>query len=299
MTAPALKHVVSGLYVCSCLMTLGCSLGGGGAPLTARNGIVLNEGLFCGAGVVDRSTCRPGDLGGRDWQRADDLPPFTLSEFGSRGDARLAAAEVRAHYLGSLYYDGDLHSFCKTSDARHRLSRGNTTLQEFDLAQMIDWRVVRPLTTQLHAALAIHAPAEAAGISARFSDLLTDEVHERVQARIVWFVSRYQGGLADMEHDDHLQTCLSEARERRAAVVMGVAGYLMLGSQVDETISSADVVLRSLDRASSGYASVQVEGELRASLGTRWRAEVSTITGLKVTQHELTTTAWPMWVQLE
>jgi hypothetical protein len=264
-----------------------------------RTSISLNDGPFCGAGVVDHETCRPGDYGGKSWQQANDFPPYTLSDFRGRGGVRLAAAEIRAHYLGSLYYDGDLHSFCKSYYDLDRLALGSTTLQEYDLAEMIERRVVRPLTTLLRGELVLRAPSEAAGIADRFYEHLTEEVHERVQAHIVWFVSRYQGGVSDMAHDDRLRDCLREARAHDAAVVTGVAGYVVLENNIDDRVSSVDVVYHSMDRATAGYSHVMFDDGLRSRMAVQWQEGVTRIATIGMTRQEITTTAWPMWVQFE
>jgi len=282
-----------------CFMAFACSSGSGTSFLAVRTSITMADGLFCGAGVVDHETCRPGDFGGGSWQPASNVPPFTLSDFGGRSGVRLAAAEIRAHYLGSLFYDGDLHSFCKPHVELDPRALGSTTLQEFDLAQMIERRVIRPLTAQLHEALVSRSPSEAEGITSRFYDRLTDEVNERVQARIVWFVSRYQGGVSDMAHDDYLRGCLREARAHEAAVVTGVAGYVVLDNQIDDTISSAEVVYRSMDRATAGYERVMYDDGLRSRMAAHWHAGVTRIASVRMTRQEMTTTAWPMWVQFQ
>jgi hypothetical protein len=257
---------------------------------------VVDEPL-CGAGVVDHRTCRPLTFGAGQWRRYEHFPPLTLSEFSGRADARELAAEIRAHYLGSLYYDDDVHSFCKSQfDFQWSESR-NTILQEYELSRVIEERTVRPVTTQLHEGLLRTRNAhEAASIADRFYENLMEEIGGRVSARIVWFVVRYPGGGEDMAHDDRLQRCIRDARVYDADVITGVAGYAILADRLDHTVAAEEVVHRSLTRALSRY-DFALHGGLRASLARYWVDNMRTIANARVTRQDVTMIAWPLWVQ--
>jgi len=103
---------------------------------------------------------------------------------------------------------------------------------------MIEDRAARPITTRLHSALETRDTTEASGITSRFYDRIMEEVHERVNAHIIWFVSRYPGGVPDMARNERLRRCLQEARDHDSPVVTGVAGYMVLDNRIDNTIAS-------------------------------------------------------------
>lgn len=307
MKPRALKDATLVLLIAPCLAAASACSSGGRSFLATRTSIDVNDGPICGAAVVDHDTCRPGDFGGGHWERDSDFPPFTLPQSGSRGGAESVAAAIRAHYLGSPFFDGDVHPYCKRGltagifrpDNTDIFPSDSTSLQEYDLAKMIEDRAVRPLTTRLHTALEARAPYEASGITARFYERLMEEVHDRVNARIVWFVARYPGGIPDMARNEYLRRCLQEARDHDASVVTGVAGYVVLDNRIDNTISSDDVLYRALDRATAGYEDFTVDGGLKQSLAREWRDRVAKIANIRMARQDLTATAWPLWVQLE
>src|SRR5882757_8136872 len=114
ITPRVARYSTFSLCTVACCLALACGTGGR-AFVARRASIEVIEGPLCDAGVIDHRTCRPRDFGGRRWERFSDFPPFTMSEYGSRGSVHLLAAEIRAHYLGSLYYHRDVHSYCKHS----------------------------------------------------------------------------------------------------------------------------------------------------------------------------------------
>ncbi|MET0385782.1 MAG: hypothetical protein ABW321_07475 [Polyangiales bacterium] len=286
---------------------MSCERAGGRNFLKTRTSIDVTDGPICGASVVDPEECRPGDFGGGHWEKDTDFPPFTVSEGSRRGDAQRVASEVRQYYLGSPFYDGDVHPYCKRGitsgffrpDTSDIFPPDSTTLQEYNLATIIDDRAVKPLTTRLHTALKTRDEDRASGITARFYERLNEEVRDRVQARIIWFVARYPGGVSDMARNEHLRRCLQEARDNDAPVVTGVAGYLVLDNRIDNSIASEDVFLRALDRATAGYDELNIEGGLKHDLANEWGDRVSDIANIKMARQDLTATAWPLYVQLQ
>jgi hypothetical protein len=283
-----------------CAAALGACASPGRNFLTTRTSIDVQDGPICGAAVIDNDTCRPGNFGGGKWVKDSDFPPFTISEYGFRGGTpQRVAAEVRAHYLGSPYYDGDVHSYCKMNIDTDLFPGDTTSLQEYDLSKMIEDRAVRPLTTRLHSGLQMRDAYEANGITARFYERIMEEVHERVQARYIWFVTRYPGGIPDMARNERLRRCLQEARDHDADIVSGVAGYIVLDNRIDNSVSSRDVMYRALDRATAGYDDFVLDGGLRHELGREWEERVAQIANIKMARQDLTSTAWPLWVQLQ
>jgi hypothetical protein len=270
----------------------------GRAFLAARTSIDILDGPLCGAGVVDNSTCRPGDFGRGHWTRHGDFPPFTVSQYYGRGDVRLLSASLRAHYLGSIYYDGDLHSYCKHIVDPDLFRDDATFVQEYDLVRLIEERVVRRLTTRLHDALSSSMPDHAGAIAARFYGALMEELTDRISARVLWFVSRYSGGIVDMAHNVDLQRCLWEAHVHDAGVVTGVAGYIVLAEHIDSGVAAVDVVHRALYSASTEYT-LSLDGAIRESLAREWTVGVGRIASVRVSRTETTATVWPLWVQFE
>jgi hypothetical protein len=209
-------------------------------------------------------------------------------------------AEVRAHYLGSPFYAGDVHAVCKDGVAGDVFPAGATSLQEYDLAEAIDDRAVKPVANRMRTLLVERESPDASVISRRFETYLLDEVHDRVQARVLWFVTRYPGGVADLAREHQLRRCLQESRDRNAQLVTGVAGYMVMDNRIDTTVGSREVVNRAFERALRGRGDeVHIEPEFRHALGTEWQERVAEVAHIKMPRRDITATAWPLWVQLQ
>jgi hypothetical protein len=172
------------------------------------------------------------------------------------------------------------------------------TLQVYDVREMIEKRVIRPLTSRLHSELATRSQYDASGIATRFYEYLSEEMRERVDARVLWFVIRYPGGIPDMVHDQQLHRCVVEADERRGSVITGVAGYAMLKNDIDETVASSQLVYRALARANADYE-YRIDAGLTRSLADEWEDKVDRIAHVKLTRKDVTATAWPLWVRYD
>jgi hypothetical protein len=280
----------------SCLQT-----GSGQAFLEGRTGIAVTEAPICGAGVADYDRCRPRDMGGSHWEQAANFPSYSVPHRLARGgNIERIMAEVRAHYLGSPFYAGDVHSVCKDDVDEEVFPEGGTTLQEYDLALAIEDRAVKPVASRVRRLLQERETGNASALTRRFENHLMDEVRERVQARVLWFVTRYPGGLADLSRERQLRKCLQEGRSRNAQLVTGVAGYMVMDNKIDSAIGSQEVVNRALELALRGHDDdIQIEPEFRHALGAEWHGRVSEVAQIKMPRRDMTATAWPLWVQFQ
>jgi hypothetical protein len=290
------------LCIAPALTALSCTPSAGGrAFLEGRTGIDIAEAPVCGAGVQDFDRCRPRDMGGSHWEHAADFPAYSLPSRLARGrNVDRIMEEVRAHYLGSPFYAGDVHAICKDGVTSAIFPEGSTTLQDYDLAEVIEDRAVKPLANRVRKFIQDRDSSDAYSLSRRFEGHLMDEVHDRVQARVVWFVTRYPGGIADIARERQLRKCLQESRDRQAQVVTGVAGYMIMDNRIDTAISSGEVVNRALDRAFRGRGDdVDIDPEFRHAIAAEWHGRVSEVANIRMPRHDLTATAWPLWVQFQ
>jgi hypothetical protein len=273
---------------------------GGRSFLANRSSIDVSEAPVCASAVVDNEDCRPGNMGGSNWEKRPSFPPFSISDYAVRSGPRSIVAEVRTHYLGSPYYAGDLHARCKIGLDRDTIPEDNTALQEYELAGLIEDRAVKQVAGHLRHALDDTDSMEASAITTRFAERLSEEVHERVKARLLWFVTRYPGGAPDLVRNQSLRKCLQDARNNvGSSLVTGVAGYVVLNNQIDTAIGSGGVVQRALDYAMRGHDDLQLDPELRDELGMEWEQTVAQVAQIRIARNDVTAMAWPMWVQFE
>lgn len=289
------------LCIAPALAALSCVEHGGRAFLEGRTGIEVTEAPVCAAGVADYDRCRPRDMGGTPWEQRTNFPPYSVPPRLARGgNVNRIIAEVRAHYLGSPFYAGDVHAFCKDGVDEEIFPEGGTTLQEYELARVIEDRAVEPVTNRVRTVLQDRDASNASALTRRFHNQLLEEVHERVQAKLLWFVTRYPGGMADLSRERQLRKCLQESRDRHAQVVTGVAGYIVLDNRIDTAIGSGEVVKRALDRALVGRSDdIGLDPEFRHSLAMEWQHRVHEVARIKLPREEMTATAWPLWVQFQ
>jgi hypothetical protein len=303
MTSRLAEHATVVLCLALALGTLSCG-NGGRSFLASRSSIEVDDGPLCGAGVEDHRTCHPEDFGDGHWTREERFPSFTVSEYSGRQDVREVAREIRAYYLGALYYEGDVHTYCKREAGSEeflgdsRYPSDSTNLQVYDMREMIEKRVIRPMTTRLRSELSLRSRTDSSGIAARFYEAMMDEMRERIDASVLWFVIRYPGGVPDMARNDELRRCVSESRQERGALITGVAGYAMLKNNIDETLVSEATVFRALERAQAEYEFALDPG-LRHSLAREWTDKLDRIAHVKLTRRDVTATAWPLWVQYD
>lgn len=291
------------LCVAPVMTAQACALvaGNGQKSFEDRTGIKVNEAPVCAAGVSDYDRCRPRDSGGASWMAAANFPAYSLPHRLARGgNIDRIMAEVRAHYLGSPFYAGDVHSVCKDDVDEEIFPEGGTSLQEYDLALTLEDRAVKPVVNRVRRLLMDRESRDAYALARRFENHLMDEVHDRVQARGLWFITRYPGGVADIARERQLRKCLQETRSRGAQLITGVAGYMAMENRIDSAIGSHEVVNRALDLALRGHEDdIQIEPELRHALGAEWHGRVSGVAQIKMPRRDLTVTAWPLWVQFQ
>jgi hypothetical protein len=300
------RHATLVLCLLAPLSAVSCG-SGGRKFLEERSSIDISDGPLCGAGVEEHKSCRPEDFGEGHWTRETRFPSFTTSEFAGRQGIQDMSAEIRAYYLGALYYDNEVHTYCKRAHGQNSpaIARSDPrdfeegmNLQVYDVREMIEKRVIRPLTSRLHSELSYRSQADASGIATRFYENLMEETRERVDARVLWFVIRYPGGVEDMAHDQELRRCVMEAGHRDGWLITGVAGYAMLKNDIDESISSREVVHRALERANAEYQYTLDMG-LESSLASEWQEKLDRIAHVKLTRKDITATAWPLWVRYD
>jgi hypothetical protein len=274
---------------------------GGRAFLEGRTGIDIAEAPVCGAGVADFDRCRPRDMGGSHWEHAADFPAYSVPQRLARGgNIQRIMSEVRAHYLGSPFYAGDVHAICKDGVDDDIFPEGSTTLQEYDLAVVIEDRAVKPVVNRVRLLLQERDSSDAYTLARRFENHLMDEVHERVRARVLWFVTRYPGGIADISRERQLRKCMQESRDRQAQLVTGVAGYMIMDNRIDSAVGSGEVVNRALDQALRGRSDeFDIEPEFRHALASEWHGRVSEVAQIRMPRQDVTATAWPLWVQFQ
>jgi hypothetical protein len=307
MLQPIKEHSVLLLCLAAALTALSCAQTGGGRQfLEGRTGIDIGEAPVCGAGVADFDRCKPRDMGGSNWESASNFPAYSLParysryDFLERRDIDRIMADVRAHYLGSPFYAGDVHAICKDGVDGSIFPEGSTTLQDYDLAEVIEDRAVKPVTNRVRQFIQDRDASYAYTLGTRFERHLLDEVHDRVKARVLWFVTRYPGGIADISRERQLRKCLQESRDLHAKVVTGVAGYMIMNNQIDSAISSGEVVNRALDRALRGRADdIAIDSEFRHAIAAEWHGRVSEVANIRMPRRDITATAWPLWVQFQ
>jgi hypothetical protein len=301
MKPRVIQDVSRVLCILPCVAALACAETHGGRSFLAnRSSIEVNEAPVCASAVVDNDDCRPGNFGGAPWEKRPSFPPFSISDNAVRSGPTYIVAEVRTHYLGSPYYAGDVHAHCKGGLDRTVIPEDNTSLQEYELATLIEDRAVKQVASHVRSALDTRDSLEASALTTRFAERLSDEVRERVKARLLWFVTRYPGGMPDIARNDRLRKCLQETRSNPdASLVTGVAGYVVLNNQIDTAIGSEAVVQRALDYALRGHDDVTFDPDFRESLGVEWEQAVAQVAQIRIPRNDVTAVAWPMWVQFE
>lgn len=302
MLQPMKELSVLLLCIAPALTALSCAQTSGGRQfLEGRTGIDIAEAPVCGAGVADFDRCRPRDMGGSKWEYAANFPAYSVPTRLARGsNIDRIMAEVRAHYLGSPFYAGDVHAVCKDGVDQAIFPEGSTSLQDYNLAMVIEDRAVKPVANRVRAFIQERDSADAYTLSRRFERHLMDEVHDRVQARVLWFVTRYPGGIADISRERQLRKCLQESRDRHAQVVTGVAGYMVMDNKIDAAVSSGEVVNRALDLAMRGRGhDIPIDPEFRHAIAAEWHGRVSEVANIRMPRRDLTATAWPLWVQFQ
>jgi hypothetical protein len=159
---------------------------------------------------------------------------------------------------------------------------------------------VKSVSTQLKSLLDAKSIEDASAITRRFQAHLVEEVKAKVKARLLWFVARYPGGRPDISRNQKLKSCLDEQIENSdAALVTGVAGYIVIDNKIDTAIGSAATVENALDASFAGQASAALLAQLKASLGSNWKKSVDAVAQIKTARQDLSTVAWPLWVQLQ
>jgi hypothetical protein len=301
VTNPFFALLVVSVCTLEALTALSCAPHGGRQFLEGRTGIDVAEHPVCGAGVADFERCRPRDTGGVPWEQAVNFPAYSLPHRIARsGGVDRIMSEVRAHYLGSPFYAGDVHAICKDGVDEQIFPEGSTELQDYDLAEVIDDRVIKPVANRMRTLLVERESPDASVISRRFENHLLAEVHDRVQARVLWFVTRYPGGIADLSRERQLRKCLQESRDRQAQVVTGVAGYMVMDNRIDSAVGSREIVNRAFELALRNRGDeVHIEPEFRHALGTEWQQRMADVVHIKMPRNDMTATAWPLWVQFQ
>ena len=279
---------------------MGCVPASGRAFVEAKTGIGFRPPTsVCAAAVIDSEECRPQSFGSGQWQKNSNFPPYSASESATRDGYQSVVAEVRAHYLGSPFYDGDVHAFCKQGVSSDAIPSEGTSLQDYDLASMIEDTAVKDLTARFKTALDAKAVASASEISERFQSQLVKEVKAKVKARLLWFVARYPGGRSDISKNEKLRACVEEQKgNAEATLVTGVAGYIVLDNRVDSAIATESPIVRALDVALAGRGDA-VDAELRTSLASTWTQSVDKVAQFKAPRRDLSTMAWPLWLQFQ
>jgi hypothetical protein len=301
MTNRAIRDVAVWFCTVSCLTAISCSHAATGRSfLASKSGIDVRETGLCASAVIDNNDCRPEDFGRGHWEKYPSFPPYSVPERYVDGSEERVVAEVRRYYLGSPFYAGDVHTVCKRGTVRSAIPPDGTSLQNYELASVIEDRAVRDVTGRLKSALVRRNAADASSISRRFSSRLTDEVRERVRAKVVWFVARYPGGMPDMMRNEDLRRCVQEVQENPTALmVTGVAGYVVYSNHIDQTIGSETTVYRALDSALAGHEDVTLDANFRRNLALLWRDDVDRVASIKMARSDLSTVAYPLWVQFE
>jgi hypothetical protein len=294
-----LAHALSSVWV----LAMGCASGPGSGRdfLEDKTGIALGDpASACASGVADNEECRPNAFGAGEWHKRGDFPPYSVSERAVEDGDQTVVAEVRAHYLASPFYDGDLHSVCKHGVPPDAFPPDGTSMQDYDLAAMIEDRAVKDLTKQLKAALDAKDVANSSDITVRFRSELAREVRARVKARLLWFVARYPGGRPDISRNEKLKSCVEEQRTNTdAALVTGVAGYIVMANKIDTAVSSEATLVTALDNALATQAGTSLDPETKANLALRWKTDVNGVAQIKTARQDLSTIAWPLWVQFQ
>lgn len=278
--------------------------------LAAKTGIELRDPpSVCGTDVDNYEDCRPHNFGPGHWERTNAFPPYTVKDADDSVDEMIG--EVRAHYLGTPFYAGDIHAFCKPKIDDDDIPAEGTTLQEYNLAKILEDRAVRASTAEVKDALDAKSVDGAARISDQVKSNLTREVRNKVKARVIWFVTRYPGGAADIERNKSLRRCVEEAKANpNAKVVTGIAGYLIVQNKVDLAVGRQSTLLNALDEAlESGRHKwywpfgegdeVNLDSATKHRLAEGWAMNVERVAGIRTARNDLTSTAYPLWVQLQ
>jgi hypothetical protein len=268
--------------------------------LEQKTGIVLAERAECGSSLTGNERCAPERFGAAVWEKNAALPPYSVSEQAVRLGARAVVAEVRLHYIGSPFYDNDVHVVCKSELSESALPSTGTSMQDYDLGAALQDRAVRPVTMEFLSVLESKGVASAHELARRFGARLKLEVQQRVQARVLWFETRYPGGRADLERNLHLRACVDEQQQaKQAKLVTGLAGYVVMKNRVDASIDSPRVISIALESALASHDSAKLPIELRARLEDSWADRVASVALFKSQRSEVGATVWPLWVQYE
>lgn len=283
------------------LLSVGCGTTGR-EFLASKTGIDIPRPIsVCASGVIDNDDCEPTQSGGSKWQRNTNFATYSVTG-ASLGDGsyQKIVAAVLTHYLGSPFYEGDVHANCKAGLPDDAVPATGTILQDFDLAAKLQETAVTEVASRLKAKLQARSVPAAVQIADDFKAKLSKDVASKIQARFLWIVARYPGGRADIEANSALKKCSDEVHGAgKASFVTGVAGYIILANRTSASISSESTVANAMSLSLDGKVEAGAVGQLTVEMGNEWKTSVDKVVHIDIDKQDLTTTAYPLWVQFE
>jgi hypothetical protein len=114
-----------------------------------------------------------------------------------------------------------------------------------------------------------------------------------------------------MTRNKGLKRCMEEVETNpESRVVTGVAGYLVVENKVDAAVGRESTLVNALDAAlESGRTrwywpwseddNVSLDARTKHNLARRWTENVERVAGIATARNDLSTTAYPLWIQLQ
>jgi hypothetical protein len=286
--------------VCFALLAGGCATTGR-EFVASKTGILIPKISVCATGVSNNEACKPTDGGAR-WQSNSNFPYYSVA-VNDNSSYQAILSEVARNYIGSPFYEGDIHALCKanvSAASMDAIVAPARIVQDFDLTAKLKETAVSDATLSFQAQVEAKAVPASASIVSSFRRKLTDDVASKVNARFLWVVMRYPGGKADIEKNEALRQCVAEqSQHNKSSLVTGVAGYVVLANKTSASIDSGEMVNDAVTASLSGRMDSASTATIAAKVGADWKSSVEKVVHIEVEKQDLTTTAYPLWVQFE
>jgi hypothetical protein len=231
---------------------------------------------------------------------------FASSEVSDTMTAEELVNKARAHYLGGLYYNADLHPNCHTSDVGASLPQEAPARDVLDIAAQIRERAVTNAAADFEAAIKKQNPGFVlkASVGTAFQEALEKEVNKAVAADVIWFVTRVTGGIDTLADIPQMAKCFQKYREAHEqglvpGLVTGLAGFIIRRADLNVSLSSRTAIDAAVNAAAAIDPNLPVSPDFRSSLSASWKKHVDRVVELKVSKKLDGVTVYPIWVQFE
>lgn len=259
--------------------------------------------VVCADGVVhDNESCRP--IGGVDWVWNTSIS--ANMEQGALTNEEIKSV-IRRYYLGSLYYDRNLHNECKKdSTATDAIRVALSGMSIMDFATVLRDEAVDEAVANFRTKLKSRNINMTAEIEATFSSVLRERVSRNAQIKVVWFIMRITVGVGGIINNPKLKECVDDysmAYQSGMAprFITGVAGFVVMSNVVNVSVADGSVIEDAVRAAFKGSSPSVLSGlnDVEAELSVAWRKKFESTANVKIGRTSVDAIMYPLWVQFE